>query len=145
MHFAVGMGCAAAITTAACAITRRGWRSTPLAMTAGGFWAMAPDMPRLFREDFPSLPFASTLGSKQLEHSLHDWGDLFFFHHRLDAQPHEFALHGLLFIILFYNLAIGQLLWLQHRERRRSRTPKNPTPSTSEPDPHLKPPTDTAP
>jgi len=117
MHFAVGMGCAGAATIAVCAIRKRGWRWLPATMTLGGIWAFLPDAPRFFREDFPNLPFASTLGSKTLERALHAVGDLFFFHRSLDAQPHELALHGLVLIILFYNLAIAQLMWLEHRQR----------------------------
>jgi hypothetical protein len=86
-------------------------------MTAGGFWAIVPDMPRLWRVDFPSLPFAGTLGDIHLERWLHRWGDIFFFHHQLDAQPKEFALHGLIGMIFLYNLALALLLWLEHRQR----------------------------
>lgn len=118
MHFAVGMGVAGLATTAICAIRSRGWRWLPLAMTLGGCWALVPDMPRLWREDFPSLPLAHLLGAKSLEKWLHSRGDLFFFHQRLDAQPNEYALHGLVLILLFYNLSlIG--LWRENRRQQR--------------------------
>jgi len=119
MHFAVGMGCAGVLTGTACLVLRRGWRFIPAGMTLGGLWALIPDSPRIFREDFPSLPFAAILGDKHLERLLHSFGDLFFFHSSLDHQPHEYALHGLLLIVLFYNLAIG-LLWHLERRQRNS-------------------------
>ena len=115
MHFAMGMGGAGAAALGVCTITRRGWRLVPAAMTFGGIWAVAPDLPRLFREDFPSLPFATLLGDRNVEKTLHAFGDLFFFHARLDAAPHEYALHGLVLILLFYNAAIAGLLWLERR------------------------------
>lgn len=119
MHFAVGMAGGAAISCTVSLIVRRGWRFAPIAMTLGGLWAITPDTPRLFREDFPGLPFAATLGSKDLERWLHSIGDLFFFHKQLDAQPHEFALHGVIGMILLYNLAIVGLLWQTRRRSRR--------------------------
>lgn len=117
MHYAVGMGCAGVVTGTACLIFRRGWRFLPLAMTAGGVWALVPDMPRVFREDFPSLPFAGLLGSRSLEHALHGVGDLFCFHGQLDTQPRELALAGLAIILILYNLSIGLLMFLEHRQR----------------------------
>lgn len=110
MHFAVGMCGGAALTLAPCLVLRRGWRHIPIGMTLGGLWAILPDAPRLWREDFPSLPFAATLGSKDFEVWLHSIGDLFFFHHTLDAQPKEFALLGLAMVIGLYNLCILGLL-----------------------------------
>ncbi|WP_428386372.1 hypothetical protein [Mucisphaera sp.] len=106
MHFAVGMIAGGAIGMAASALLGRGTRWVPLTMTAGGIWALTPDLPRLFREDFPSLPFASILGSKDLERYLHSVGDLFFLHASLDAQPKEYALHGLILILILYNAAL---------------------------------------
>jgi len=117
MHFAVGMAGAGLACGTACLITRRGWRLLPAAMTVGGLWGTLPDWPRIFREDFPSLPLAATLGQKSLERWLHGYGDLFFFHRQLDQQPREFALHGLILIILFYNLAIALLMFLEWRQR----------------------------
>ena len=117
MHFATGMISGGLIAASACLLLRRGWRFIPLAMTTGGLWALVPDMPRLWREDFPGLPFASALGSKNLERSLHEIGDIFFFHHQLDAQPHEYALHGLIMIISLYTLCILQMLWLERKSR----------------------------
>lgn len=111
MHFAVGMVGGGGLALLGCAVLRRGWRYTPLAMTLGGIWAVVPDLPRLFTEDFPSLPFAAILGGKPLEHWLDTQGNWFFMHRMLDEQPKEFALHGLLGILLLYNLAIvGQLI-----------------------------------
>jgi hypothetical protein len=105
-HFAVGMLGGGSLALAACAWRRRGWWVTPWAMTLGGLWAIVPDLPRLWREDFPSLPLASMLGDKQLERRLHSIGDLFFFHRMMDAQDKEYALHGLIGIITLYCLAI---------------------------------------
>lgn len=118
MHFAVGMAGAGALATIGCALVRRGWRFIPLAMTLGGFWAIVPDMPRLFRQDFPGLGLGGSLGSLSLERGLHAWGDLFFFHAYLDDQANEYALHGLILMILLYNLAIALLLFLEYRQRR---------------------------
>lgn len=117
MHFAVGMSAGAVIGGVSCLIVRRGWRFIPGLMTVCGMWALVPDMPRLWREDFNWLPFAGTLGSMSLERWLHHWGDLFFFHKQLDAQPSEYALHGLILIILQYNLALVGLMWLERKQR----------------------------
>ncbi len=117
MHFAVGMGCAGLAGLAACSILGRGWRWLPAAMTVGGFWALVPDFPRIWREDFPHTAVSSFLGSKQLETWLHSRGDLFFFHNKLDIQPNEYALHGLMLIILLYNAAMLLLMWLPRKER----------------------------
>jgi hypothetical protein len=117
MHFAVGMSCAGAAFGVGCLALRRGWRWLPAVMTLGGLWAIVPDSPRLWREDFPWLPFASTLGAKSLEDKLHSIGDLFFFHKSLDAQPHEYALHGLMIMLLLYNASIALLMWLERRQR----------------------------
>jgi hypothetical protein len=117
MHFAMGMGCAGAIAGAACLVTRRGWRFIPAAMTAGGVWALVPDMPRVFREDFPNFPMAMIFGDKGIERALHSIGDLFFFHRALDHQPKEYALAGLAIILLLYNLSIGLLMLLESNQR----------------------------
>ena len=116
MHFAVGMGCAGAITSVGCMVLRRGWRWLPAAMTVGGLWALVPDMPRIFREDFYYEPISSILGTSELERSLHRWGDLFFFHRAFDAQPKEFALLGVLLILLFYNASIMFLMVLERKQ-----------------------------
>ncbi len=121
MHYGVGMACAGAAATGLALITSRGWRWIPAAMTLGGVWALIPDMPRTFREDFPSLPLASILGSKSLERWLHSIGDLFFFHRSLDAQPHEYALHGLVIILVLYNASLVMLMW---RERAALNSPE---------------------
>lgn len=131
MHFAAGMVGSGVIGAGLCIIIRRGWRWVPLGMTLGGFWALVPDLPRLFREDFPSLPFASTLGSTSLEHWLHRHGDVFFAHARLDAQPKEFALHGLIIIIALYTMSIcGYVFMLGRRakpEAQEVETPQLPS------------------
>ena len=101
----------------ACCWLRRGWRWVPAAMTAAGFWALVPDMPRLLREDLPSVPLAGILGAKSLEVWLHGVGDIFFLHRVLDANLHEFALHGLSLILLFYNAGIVWLMVLESRGR----------------------------
>lgn len=106
MHFAVGMGMGGAIALAGAAILRRRPTLLPYAMTLGGLWAMVPDLPRLFTEDFPNAPFAAILGSPALRRWLETHGDWFFFHRLLDRQPAEFALHGMFLIILFYNAAL---------------------------------------
>jgi hypothetical protein len=67
------------------------------------------------REQLPSFPLSSILGSRQLELWLHRIGDLFFFHRALDAQPHERALHGLILILALYNAAIVLLMWRENR------------------------------
>lgn len=105
MHFAVGMASAGALACTGALLLRRGWRWVPLAMTAGGIWACVPDMPRIFKEDFPNLPFAQTLSAKPLQNWLNANGDLFFFHRMLDTQPKEYALHGLLGILVLYTVS----------------------------------------
>lgn len=117
MHFAAGMAGSGAVAVVACSVMRRGWRWLPAAMTLGGLWALVPDMPRIFREDAPWLPLSQTLGSKSLEAWLHQRGDWFFLHLRLDAQPHEYALHGLVGILVLYNAAIWLLMHLEKRQR----------------------------
>jgi hypothetical protein len=116
-HFALGMACGGALA-AGCIILRRGkgagW--LPIAMTLGGLWACAPDLPRIFR-DCPSLPLSHSLGSHTLEQHLHRFGDLFFLHRALDRQPHEYAVLGLVAIILMYNLATPAV-WLFRRPLR---------------------------
>lgn len=105
MHFAVGMAGAGAAASVAALLLRRGWRWVPMAMTAGGIWACVPDMPRLFKEDFPNAPFAEMLSAKPLQDWLQAQGDWFFMHRSLDLQPKEFALHGLAAILFFYALS----------------------------------------
>lgn len=121
MHFAVGMIGGGAAAAGACLVVRRGWRWIPLCMTMGGVWGIVPDIPRLLREDFPSAPLAALLGGKPLERWLHGWGDLFFGHSSLDASEHEYALHGLIIILLLYNVAIAWLIWLSRRLATRRR------------------------
>lgn len=128
MHFAVGMAGTGAVACVGAMVLRRGWRWIPLAMTAGGIWACVPDFPRIFKEDFPSLPFAQTLSSKPLQQWLNNNGDLFFLHRMLDNQPKEYALHGLLGILAFYTLSVF-LLALTHR----GSAAKAPTPAQTQP------------
>ena len=86
-------------------------------MTLGGVWALMPDIPRIFREDFPGTPLAGLLGSKTIDRLLNEWGNLFFFHRSLDAQPHEYALHGLVIILVLYNASIASLMWMEASQR----------------------------
>ena len=145
MHFAVGMCGGAAVMALPCLILRRGWRHIPLAMTLGGIWAILPDAPRLWREDFTSLPFAATLGAKDFEVWLHSIGNLFFMHRSLDAQPKEFALLGLAMVIGLYNLCLMVMLWHNKRVRRRTIThhvkshPQAPSVSTANTPPSCNP------
>lgn len=126
MHFAVGMACSGGLALGGCLIVRRGWRWIPAIMTLGGLWATVPDMPRLFRQDFPGLHLGSTLGSLDLEHFLHHWGDIFFFHATLDDCINQYALHGLIGMIFLYNAAIALMLVLEHQQRRRLATLMGP-------------------
>ena len=121
MHFAVGMGCVGLAGAGVCLLARRGWRWLPLAMTAGGIWAMGPDLPRMFREDFPNAPLARWLGHRDLQAFLNRHADWFFAHGQLDSQPKEFALHGLFLIIALYTLCILGLMWQSHRQGRKQR------------------------
>lgn len=119
-HFAMGMACGGALAAFwHCRRPSRLASRLPLAMTIGGLWAILPDMPRVFRVDFPSLGLAGSLGSRELEQWLHGIGDLFFFHKTMDAQPREFALHGLFFMLLFYNLACFWLVIERRRDKQR--------------------------
>ena len=115
MHFATGMACGGLIGITGVSIFRRGLRFVPLAMTAGGLWAMAPDMTRLFTEDFPNAPFASILGSQGLKAWLESHANWFAFHGLLDDQPKELALHGMFGIVVMYNLAILMLMLTRRR------------------------------
>ena len=124
MHFAVGMTGAGALATVGALVLRRSLRWVPLAMTAGGIWACVPDMPRIFKEDFPSLPLAETLSAKPLQQWLNANGDWFFFHRTLDQQPKEYALHGLLVILVLYTISVF-LLSITHRR------PTSPTQNQS--------------
>jgi hypothetical protein len=110
------MACSGGLGLAACVTLRRGWRWIPLVMTAGALWAIVPDMPRLFRVDFPSLGLASTLGSMNLERTLHLWGDVFFFHHALDLQPKEYALLGVAGMFFCFTASIIGLMILERRQ-----------------------------
>ncbi len=120
MHFATGMVCSAAAGVVVCAMARKGWRWLPLVTTVGGFWAMVPDMPRLFREDFlRHVPILNRLGDKSFEAWLHRNGDVFFFHHWLDTNRTEdrLALQGMAIIIAGYVLSVLLLMFLERRAR----------------------------
>lgn len=118
-HFAVGMACGGAATGLFCLFRRSAWRVIPVAMTIGGVWALLPDMPRVFRYDYPNAPFASLLGHRKLETWLQAMGDFFCFHRALDAQPKEYALHGMTAILVMYNLSLLAYLWDIYRRGRR--------------------------
>lgn len=130
MHFALGMAGTGAATTVAALLFRRGLRWVPLAMTAGGIWACIPDMPRIFKEDFPNTPFAQNLSAKPLQQWLESNGDLFFFHRMLDTQPKEYALHGLAIILLLYTLSIF-FLTITHRKPRSTHAAPDTTDSSN--------------
>ena len=114
MHFAMGMVGTGAVAAVGALVLRRGLRWVPLWMTAGGVWACVPDMPRIFKEDFPNAPFAQTLSSKPLQEWLQVNGDWFIFHRVLDNQPKEFALHGLALILMLYTVSVF-FLAITHR------------------------------
>lgn len=144
MHFGVGMACGGAAAALVAALRGRGWSLITPAMTLAGVWALGPDLPRLFRENFPSLPFAHALGDPRVDRWLLSFGDVFFFHAALDSQPRQYALHGLVLILLCYNAAwlLGRLDRTRPRPRpvlptRRRRTPATP----AEPTKPTKPPT----
>ncbi|QQE11567.1 hypothetical protein JD969_19095 [Planctomycetota bacterium] len=119
MHFAVGMMGGGVAASLGSLILRRGVRWIPIGMTLGGVWALIPDLPRIWREDFTWLPGATFLGQKSLEQKLHAWGDIFFLHAKLDAQPHEFALHGLALVIGMYTLSSIGMMWYVKRQNNR--------------------------
>lgn len=121
MHFAVGMACSGGVASVAALLMGRGWRWVPMVMTAGGVWACGPDMTRLFKEDFPNAPYAEALSSKSVQHWLDARADWFFFHGMLDAQPKEFALHGLLGIIALYSLCCFIFALMSRRRKPASR------------------------
>ncbi len=122
MHFAVGMAGAGMLAGGVSLVVPRVARLIPVAMTAGGLWALVPDLPRIWREDLPWLPLAKMFGSQSLEAMLHHWGDLFFLHRWMDANLGDLALHGIVGMILLYNLSI---VWLLHLERKARLSPGN--------------------
>lgn len=126
MHFALGMVGTGAVTAVAALVFRRGLRWVPLAMTAGGIWACVPDMPRIFKEDFPNAPFAQTLSAKPLQEWLQANGDLFFLHRMLDAQPKEYALHGLAIILFLYTVSVFFLTVTHRRPPAPHKHPASP-------------------
>jgi hypothetical protein len=113
----MGMMGGGALMGTACLILRGGWRWLPAAMTAGGVWALIPDLPRVFREDITGLPGSSILGSPSLERWLHHIGNLFFFHQALDAQPKEYALLGVVIILVLYNASLVMLMVMEQLQR----------------------------
>lgn len=118
MHFALGMVGTGAVVTIGALVLRRDMRWAPLWMTAGGIWACVPDMPRIFKEDFPNTPFAQTLSAKPLQQWLQANGDWFFFHRMLDEQPREYALHGLAVILMLYTVSVFFLALTHGRSRQ---------------------------
>ncbi|MFW5682486.1 MAG: hypothetical protein ACOC1G_05715 [Phycisphaeraceae bacterium] len=117
MHFGIGMACGGAAATLVAAFRGRGWKWITPVMTLSGIWALGPDLPRIFREGFPSLPLARYLGDESVDRWLLSFGDVFFFHAMLDSQPRQYAVQGLVLILLCYNAA-----WLLGRlDNRRSR------------------------
>lgn len=130
MHFAIGMVGTGAATGLAALALRRGIRWVPTYMTLGGIWACVPDMPRIFKEDFPNAPFASTLSAKPLQDWLQANGDAFFFHRSLDVQPKEYALHGLALLLTLYAASI-LMLTLTHRRPAKPAPQDKETPGTS--------------
>ncbi|XAM00017.1 hypothetical protein OT109_01250 [Phycisphaeraceae bacterium D3-23] len=119
MHFATGMALGGALALVGAAALRRRPTVLPIAMTLGGIWAMVPDLPRLFTEDFPNAPFASVLGAKPFRLWLESHGDWFALHRMLDNQPAEFALHGMFLMVVFYNAALLGPAILRWRRRRQ--------------------------
>ena len=85
-------------------------------MTLGGFWAIIPDMPRLLREDFVISSCISG-NARDLERWLHDHGNWFFFHKAMDGHTSNYALPGLILMIVLYNAAIGLMFLLERRQR----------------------------
>ena len=131
MHFGVGMACSGAAAIAVVALRRRGWRWIAPVMTLGGVWALGPDLPRLLREDFPSLPFSHLFMDMRIERWLLSFGDLFFFHRTLDSQGRDYAQHGLVLILLCYNAA-WLLAQLDRRRRGTGLLPPRTEPPRSE-------------
>lgn len=115
MHFAAGMIGSGSVCAAVGLFRPRVWRYLTPVMTLGGVWALLPDMPRMVREDGGMLPFFWRLGDRRMDALIQPWGDLFFLHRTLDAQPHEYALVGLGLIIFCYNAG-----WLLSRWRRET-------------------------
>jgi hypothetical protein len=127
MHFGVGMACGGAAATLLAALRGRGWKWITPVMTLSGVWALGPDLPRIFREGYPSLPLARYLGDESVDRWLLSFGDVFFFHAMLDSQPRQYAVQGLVLILLCYNVG-----WLLNQlDKQRSRpgisTPKDST------------------
>lgn len=120
MHFATGMVCSGAAGVVLCTVLRRGWRWLPLGMTAGGFWAMVLICHACFGRIFSAMCLCSTnWGEKSLQNTLHQYGDIFFFHRWLDTHRTEdrLALQGMTIIIGCYVLSILMLMFMEWRSR----------------------------
>lgn len=92
---------------------RRGCRAslrfltvTPLAMTAGALWAVAPDIPRLL--GFQDLYFR--LARNPLT-------DVFFFHRTIDRIEFDSPLYSAGIVLLFVSLALAALREIDLMER----------------------------
>ncbi len=114
-HFAIGMSCSGAIAGGICQLRGRGWKSVPVAMLAGGLWAVAPDLPHTIRQDLPDTVFASWFGAKAATMWLHEQGNWFFFHKWLDQRyggdwtlP-RLGLWGMASLIVVYNTMVYAL------------------------------------
>lgn len=125
-HFAMGVACGGAAAAAVCCVRRRGWKSIPLAMLAGGVWAVVPDLPHTIRQDFPGTALASWLGSREATRVLHANGNWFFFHSYLDSlnvgadwREIRYGLRGMALILMAYNvLAFGLFVQRDRLQRR---------------------------
>ena len=110
------MACGGAAAVVVATLRGRGWSWVTFVMTLSCIWALGPDLPRIFREGYPSLPFARYLGDEGVDRWLLSFGDVFFFHAMLDSQPHQYALQGLVLILLCDNAA-----WLLNQlDKQRS-------------------------
>ena len=83
LHFAVGATCMTAVTLAVGPLRRRWYRLGPLAATAGGLWACAPDVDHLWRA-LSWLPGAGTIGNLEYSHAYSLLANLVFFHGWMD-------------------------------------------------------------
>jgi len=112
------------VAASICAVRRRGWRSVPVAMLAGGAWAVLPDLPGLVHDAVPDTFLARTLGARSLTQWFHEHGNLFFFHRYFDANyasPWEsprWGLRGILLILVAYNVMVAALF---HAYRRKTK------------------------
>ncbi len=116
-HFAIGVAGGGAIAAGICAVRKRGWKSVPIAMLAGGVWAVIPDLPRIVRDDLSIGLLTATIGSPGVIDWFHQHGNWFFLHRWVDVQAAQpwpearWGLRGLAVILICYNLlAVGLYL-----------------------------------